>query len=228
VRGIAASAFAIAAIIAAAPAPAQVKDWTNTVALSADDGFTVGNPDAPVKLVEYASLTCPHCARFSKDASKPLMAYVRQGKVSYEFRNYVLNGVDLAATLLAHCAGPKRFFPFVERLYATQPTWVSKISNLSGTEKEKLAAVPEAERLGAVARAGGLLQAASVFGVTQAKAKQCLADPALMARLDSLRDKGSAAGVQGTPTFYLNGRRLPVNNWPGVEEAIRRAIGERG
>jgi protein-disulfide isomerase len=224
----AASAFALAAIVASGPASAQQKDWTKTVALSAENGFVVGNPNAPVKLVEYASLTCPHCAHFSEEASVPLMSYVRQGKVRYEFRNFVLNGIDLTATMLAHCAGTSRFFPFVESLYSTQRTWVGQISGLPTADKDKLKNLPEGERMHALAKAGGLVQAAAVHGVPEAQAKRCLADSQLVERLTSLREAGSAAGVQGTPTFFLNGEQLPVNAWPDVDSAIRRAMGERG
>ena len=68
----------------------------------------MGNPDAPVKLVEYGSLTCPHCADFAAagDASRWSRNYVRSGRVSFEYRNFVLNGIDVAATLLARCAAP--------------------------------------------------------------------------------------------------------------------------
>jgi len=228
VRFAAASALALAVIAVPAPAATQAKDWTKTVALSPDDGFVVGNPAAPVKLVEYGSLTCPHCAHFSEESSAPLMTYVRSGKVAFEFRNYVLNGIDMAATRLAHCAGTKGFFPFVEKLYDSQPTWLAKIVGLPVAEQQRINGLGETGRLVALARAGDLLKAAAVHGVTAVKARQCLSDPKLGDRLTALHDAGSAAGVQGTPTFFLNGQQLPVNAWPDVDAAIRQAMGERG
>ena len=93
-----------------AAAPAAV-DWSKRVAATPEGGFVMGNPAAKVKVVEYGSLTCPHCAAFSNSAKAGLAARVRTGKVSFEFRNYVLNGIDVAATLVARCGGTARFFP---------------------------------------------------------------------------------------------------------------------
>ena len=92
----------------------------------------MGNPAAKVKLVEYGSLTCGHCATFAKAGMAPLVGtYVRSGKVSYEYRNFVLNGLDVAATLVARCGGPGRFFPVADTLYATQDQWMGRVSDLT-------------------------------------------------------------------------------------------------
>ena len=72
----------------------------------------MGNPNARVKLVEYGSLACPHCRHFEETGYKPLVqGYVRTGRVSYEFRSFLLNAPDISVSLLAHCAGPAKFFP---------------------------------------------------------------------------------------------------------------------
>ena len=74
-------------------------DWISTVVATPDGGFRMGNPNAPITLIEYGSLTCPHCAAFSKDGVETLKAkYVATGKVSYEFRSFLLHGQDLMAT----------------------------------------------------------------------------------------------------------------------------------
>ena len=105
-----------------APAPDAAnagKDWSETVVKTPEGGFRMGNPDAPTKLVEYASITCPHCRDFTKAGTGPLKEkYISNGKVSWEYRNSVLNPLDVAATLVARCQGPETFFPFVEQLYA--------------------------------------------------------------------------------------------------------------
>jgi protein-disulfide isomerase len=112
VRAGAATAIAGAVLASLAPAaattakPAPSRDWARTVASTPEGGFRMGNPNAKVKLVEYGSLACPHCRHFEQTGYKPLVQqYVRTGRVSYEFRNLLLNAPDIAVSLLAHCAG---------------------------------------------------------------------------------------------------------------------------
>ncbi|MBV8685461.1 MAG: DsbA family protein [Alphaproteobacteria bacterium] len=217
-----------AAPAAAAPArraaPPAAHDWSRTVAATPEGGFRMGNPAARVKLVEYGSLTCPHCAAFANNGSRQLVAgYVKTGKVSYEFRNMVLNGIDVTASLLARCAGPAGFFGMSETLYATQPQWVGRISGLSEAQKNQLKDLPEGQRLGRLADIGGLTQVAARYGVAPARGKQCLADPAGLDRLGKMYEAAQAMGVQGTPTFFVNGAVVDGITWAEVEPALRRA-----
>src|SRR5207302_8643253 len=121
-----AAAAALCLVPAAAPAKQAAKaDWLHTYAVTPESGFRLGNPKAKLAIVEYGSLTCPHCRHFAETAMKPLLnQYVRAGKVSYEFRSFILNVIDIAATLVARCNGPAHFFPMAEGLYATHPQWV--------------------------------------------------------------------------------------------------------
>ena len=208
-----------------ASAPAA-RDWSRTVVATPEGGFRMGNPAARVKLVEYGSLTCPHCAAFSRTGTAPLVAgYVRTGKVSYEFRNYVLNGIDVTASLLARCAGPAGFFAMAESLYATQPQWVGKIAGLSEAQKDQLKSLSEGQRLGRLADIGGLTQVAARHGVAPGRGKQCLADPAGLDRLGKMYEAAQARGVAGTPTFFVNDVRVDGVGWAEVEPALRRAGG---
>jgi len=209
----------------AAPARVAGQDWTRTVAVTPEGGYRMGNPAAPVKLVEYGSLTCSHCADFAAQAGEPLRAKVRTGKVSYEFRNYVLNGIDVTASLLARCAAPAQFFPLTDRLFAAQAQWIGRISGLSQAEKDKLKAMPESQRLGRIADLGGLTQMAAGAGVTPARGKACLADRAGLDRLESMAEAASALGVTGTPTFFLNGANIGTHDWASLEPVIRQAGG---
>jgi protein-disulfide isomerase len=224
----AAAAAALLAPLSAAPAQkgaAAPQDWTRTVAMTPEGGFRMGNPNAKVKLVEYGSMTCPHCAEFSQGAKGPIASHVRSGRVSFEFRNFVLNGVDVTATLLARCAGPANFFPLTESLFATQGQWVGKISGLSEAEKDKLKSLGSGERLGRLADIGGLTQLAAQAGVAPARAKQCLADEAGLTRLGQMAEAATALGVQGTPTFFVNGTMVHAHSWAELEPAIRNAGG---
>jgi protein-disulfide isomerase len=224
------SAFALGtgALAIAIPVQAQApaaKDWSTAVVLTPEGGFRMGNPDAKVKLVEYGSLTCPHCADFAAASREPLARLVRAGKVSFEFRNYVLNGIDATATLLARCAVPGRFFPLVDRLYETQPEWVGKIRGLPDAEKEKLKLLSDGERLARLADIGGLTTMAGAAGIEAARGKQCLADPAGLERIGQIGEAAAAMGVEGTPTFFINGVMVPVSTWEELEPLIRQAGG---
>lgn len=223
------AAFALALPAVAAPvhraAPAA-HDWARTVVATPEGGFRMGNPAAAVKLVEYGSLTCPHCRAFAQEGTPKLIAgYVRTGKVSYEYRNYILNGIDVTASLLARCSGPGGFFPMAETLYATQPQWIDRIVKMPQAQKDALKALPEGQRLVRLGEIGGLLQVAARFGVAPARGRQCLASPAGFERLGKMTEAANALGVTGTPTFFLNGNMLDVNEWAAVEPLIRQAVG---
>lgn len=201
-------------------------DWSKVVAATPEGGFRIGNPAAKVKLVEYASLTCPHCRNFAQTAVTPLLAnYVRPGKVSYEFRNFVLNGVDASVSLVARCGGARSFFPIIEDLYAAQPTWVARVTGLSDAQKQEMTALSDSQRLARMAEVTGVLTVAARHGVGSAAAKRCLADPAGLTRLAKMAEAANALGVRGTPTFFINGEAHRLDDWVTLEPLLRKAGG---
>jgi protein-disulfide isomerase len=236
---LAAAAFAFPAVAAPVhhrPAPAHaahpaarppvLRDWTRIVVATPEGGFRMGNPSARVKLVEYGSLTCPHCAAFAREGETALVQnYVKAGRVSYEYRNYVLNGIDVVASLLARCSGPSGFFPMAQTLYATQQEWIGRISGLPQAQKDQLKAMPEAQRLVRLGELGGLTQVAARYGVAPARARQCLADKAGLDRLGKMVEAAGAMGVDSTPTFFINGVNANANTWSAIEPLIRNAGG---
>ena len=212
-------AFAIAA---PAAAPAR-QDWAQVVTATPAGGFRLGNPAAPMKLVEYGSMTCPHCAAFAEQGYPKLLAGpIRSGRLSYEFRNLVLNPFDMAAALLARCAGPSKFFPLTDQLYRTQAQWTARFTAMSAADYEALNALPEQQRLQRIAEVGGLAGTAARYGVTPRQAAACLADPAGTRRLVELRRLGLEVDkVPGTPGFLLNGRLLSgVGDWASLEPRL--------
>lgn len=96
-----------AAPIAAVAAPAGTS-WSETVAETPEGNFVMGNPAAKLKLVEYGSFTCSHCRDFAHESSEELKAMVDSGKISYEFRVYVRDPIDITTALLARCGGKDR------------------------------------------------------------------------------------------------------------------------
>jgi len=201
-------------------------DWTTTVS-ETERGFLMGNPSAPVKLVEYASITCPHCKDFTKAGSEPLKAgYVKTGKVSWEYRNFVLNPLDVAATLVARCQGPDTFFPFVEQLYATQADWVGKFNSIDEKKLQSLGALPQQEQFTQLVQLSGLEDFFKAHGVPADRVQACLADQGALAELLKIRDRGANEDkVDGTPNFFLNGERQEgVYDWPGLEAKLREHL----
>ena len=224
------AALAAGAMVASAPAaPAKkavARDWTRMVAATPEGGFRMGNPNAKVKLIEYGSLTCPHCRHVAETGVKPLLGtYVKTGKVSYEFRNMVLNGIDVAATLVARCGGAPKFFPIADNLYASQAVWIGKIAAVSAADKEALEKLTDGARLARLAEIGGLTTIVQRHGITPTRAKACAADPAGFARLVKMYEAAIARGVTGTPTFFINGAKVDGIEWSDLEPQLRKAGG---
>ena len=203
------------------PAPAQ-RDWTRSVATTPEGGFRMGNPAAPVKLVEYFSLTCPHCADFSREGTPQLIRdYVRGGRVSLEYRNFVLNGLDLAAALISRCATPQNYFPLNHAILASQQQWMNRFAAASDEERQALQGLALPQQMQRVAALSGLDGLAARHGVTADQARACLSDQAGIDRLLAMQDAGSRAGVNGTPSFAINGRIVQTNVWAGIEPLLR-------
>jgi protein-disulfide isomerase len=206
---------------------APTGDWTQTVVKTPEGGYRMGNPDAPVKLVEYGSLGCPHCAEFEEQAGPALRdTYVKSGQVSWEFRTYLLFPTDPGVSILLNCQSESAFFPLVEQLYKEQSSWMSKIQALPQEQLQALGTMPPREAAQAVVRAGGLDEFFRQRGIPAAQIQSCLADPAGLENVARIKRQGDEAGVNGTPTFFINGELYQGSaNWAGLEPALRAAIG---
>jgi protein-disulfide isomerase len=225
-------AIAAAALTPAGAAPRPAVDWARTVALQPSGGFRMGNPRAKVRLVEYGSLTCPHCQHFDADGVGPLIAkYVRSGKVSYEYRNYVRDAYDLGASLIARCNGAKSFFPLTRALFKDQEKWTATARSAPQERKDALKDLPENRLFLEAAKVAGLQQWAAAHGVPVARSTQCLSDTK---QIDGLVAMTGAANdtypdFQGTPSFLVNGKLLgDTATWADLEPKLRSALGERG
>ena len=207
------------------PAPNN-GDWTQVVNTTPEGGFVMGNPNAPVKLIEFASMTCPHCKAFADAGSARLRdVYVRSGQVSFEFRNYVLNPLDAAASLVARCQGPSAFFRLTEQLFAEQENWTR---NASEEEQQQVAQLPEAQQVGAWTRAAELDTFFRQRGVPEARINQCLSNTQELQRLATMRSQAMEQfpSIPGTPAFAINGRLVPdATTWEQLEPALRERIG---
>ena len=229
---IAAAVPALTALALSGVAPAAMRkaatpaDWARTVVATPEGGFRMGNPQAKVKLVEYGSLACPHCRHFEETGYKPLVRqYVRTGRVSYEFRNLLLNAPDVSVSLLAHCAGPAKFFPMSEVVYATQPQWFEKVNAISDAQKAEMERMTNAQRIVRIGEIAGFPQIAARFGVTPARARQCLTDASGLERLLNATKAAEDAGINHTPTFLINGKVTDAASWDELEPQLKKAAG---
>ena len=149
--------------------------------------MTLGAADAPVTIIEYASMSCPHCAAFHTDIFPELKSkYVDTGKVRFVFREFPLNAAAFQASVLARCGGPSRFFGFIDILFDELPTWAAGPDPLS--------------ELAQIGRLGG---------VSNDKFQQCLQDKRITDGILKNRLTGEQVHkVSSTPSFVVNGQMV--------------------
>ena len=149
--------------------------------------IVMGKEDAPYTIVEYSSMTCPHCANFHADVLPELKKkYIDTGIAKYILREYPFDNVAAAAFMLARCVDKSKYFDFVDLLYANQEDWAFGGDPLPALQKFSKQA-----------------------GFTEARFNECLRDEKLLKHVEWVRDRGhSEFGVRATPTFFINGKRL--------------------
>ena len=209
------------------PAPNN-GDWTQVVSETPQGGYRMGNPDAPVKLIEFASITCPHCAEFAETGAAPLEnTYVRSGQVSWEYRPFMIFPTDPGIFALLRCQGATPFFRLVDQLYATQRDWAGRLQSLPPEQLQQTESMTPSARAGLLVRASGLDQFFRQRGMPEGRINSCLADNAGFERLADITSRASSEeGVAGTPTFAINGEIAQgVDTWPELEQRLRSAIG---
>jgi protein-disulfide isomerase len=210
----------------AVPAP-KSGDWSTVVTKTPEGGFVMGNPNAKVKLVEFGSLTCGHCAEFEHEGGKALVDdYVKKGLVSWEFRNFVKDPFDMTAALLARCGGEAGFFGLTRNLFADQKDWIAKIQAADPAQMQALQTMTATQQFSTIADLAGLKTFAAQRGVPRAKAEQCLANEAEVNQLVQMNsDAISTYSVQGTPNFLINGATPAFGaSWETLEPKIKEAL----
>ena len=164
--------------------------------------ITLGAPDAKVTVVEYASMTCSHCAHFTVDVWPEFKKkYIDSGKVHYVFREFPLDNLAAAAAMLARCTGGDKTLPLIEVLFEHQKDWAFGEGN----------PVPK------------LFEFAKQAGFTQESFVKCLTDQKLLDNIMSgLTRAAEVFGVDATPSFFINGKKL--DGAPTIE-AFDKMIG---
>lgn len=209
--------------IAAIDAP-EGTSWTETVTISEEGGYILGNPDAPLKLVEYASHTCGACAQFSATAKPSLKAdYVATGVVSFEQRNLVRDPIDLAIATLVRCGTKENMQPLSDQAWGSLDGIFQNVQQ-NAQAYEASGNLPVEQRFIAIGEAAGLIDFFSARGLSADQARTCLADAeAIEAIANNSSAQAEELGVQATPTFFLNGRVLEERSWAQLEPILQRA-----
>ena len=186
-----ASALAFAAALSAgglllpgSPAAAQSVAMADLLVAPSLGDMSLGKADAPVTIVEYASMTCPHCAHFHETTYPELKKrYIDTGKVRFIFREFPLDPLAAGASMLARCAGKDKYFALIETLFQQQRQWA--------VDKP----IPP------------LMAIAKQAGFTEQSFNTCLADQKMLDALNTERSRAADKfGVNSTPTLFINGK----------------------
>jgi protein-disulfide isomerase len=215
-----------AAPVKAVAAPAGTS-WAEQVVETPEGGIRMGNPNAPIKLIEYGSYTCSHCRDFSADSHEAIERdYVNTGKVSFEYRHMIRDQLDMAVVMVARCSGPETFFAFSAQAFAGQTDMFNKIQAAGPAANEAIAAAPPAQRLAKLAEFAGMVEFAKQRGVPEEKLKACLTDQKLAARLAKASSDviTKYPDFPGTPSFLLNGVLLDKTaSWDTLAPKLKNA-----
>lgn len=212
----------------ARPAAAAHGAWLQTIVATPEGGVRIGNPAAKVKLIEFGSRTCPHCAHFAAEGVPALKAgYIATGQVSYEFRDFPVHGaLDLGPILLGRCVPTRAFFPVLDAMMANQQSLVGRSEQVPEAKGKELQASAPNVVAAYLAKFYGYTDLVVKQGLPLAKANACLADrkslDALVARTDAAN---KAYAIASTPTFVVNGvAQANVFDWAALEPVLRAAV----
>jgi len=183
------------------PALAQSYDPAEFHAAPGIGEKALGPEDAKVTIVEYASATCPHCARFHSTVYPELKKeFIDTGKIRFIAREFPLDDLALAAFMVARCVPDDKYFDMLSLLYEQQKTWASQNAR------------------------DELLKMAKLAGLSEAQFDECLKNEELAKGILEIRKNGAEKyGVDSTPTFYINGKKMEGER---DIEGFRKAIGE--
>lgn len=196
----AADATAAADTTAAEPQPGPAPELL--------DDIVLGQPDAPLTVIEYASFTCPHCATFAKDTFPTLKSeYIDTGKVKFIQRAVYFDAVGLWSGILANC-DPAKYYPVSEMLLTTTDKWLAPAK--SGDEV-----------------AANLRKVGLSAGMTEAQMDACWNDKPMIERLvATYQTNATKDGLEGTPTFIIGGEKVPNQAWKDLKVKIDQKLAE--
>ena len=217
--------LAVAALLLTGTARKSV-GWNTTVALTVEGGHLIGNPAAPVKLVEYVSYTCPQCTTFMIQSAGALqIGYISSGKVSLELRHLVQGPVDLAAAMLANCGPTTKFELNHAALMRSQASWRATFLQAGAAEKQRWVTGALITRNRAIAGDLHWFEIMEARGFDRIASEKCLADQAVAIRIGDQSKAGYASGITRAPGFTINGTLLEsVHTWSELRPQIDASL----
>ena len=213
---------------AARPRPATParSNWVATIMRTPEGGVRMGNPNAAIKLIEYGSRTCPHCALFDAQGVPVIKSrYIATGQLSYEFRDFPVHGVlDMGPILLGQCVTTAQFFPMLNQMMAAQAQLMKK-ADIPAADQEKLRTMKPAPLITWLANYYGYTNFATRHGLAPARAQACLGDTKAIEGIAKNADAANARyAIPGTPTFIVNGQIAKnVFDWKALEPILTAA-----
>lgn len=196
--------------------------WHATVTES-DRAQTIGNPEAELRLTEFVSYTCPHCATFTMQGEPPLqLAYIGSGKLKMEVRSVIRNDIDLVATMLAQCGDSDKFIRNHTMFMLTQRSWLPVAQRANQGQIARWTGPDKYAARRSIASDLGYYALMESRGYTRTDTDRCLADQAVADRLRANTDADfEEFGVQSTPSFAIDGQLLEgVHEWRTLESEL--------
>lgn len=203
------------ALLSVGASKGRAPNWNAIVTVTPEGGYLVGNPRAAKKLVEFVSYTCPHCAHFESEAGAPLrQSFIASGKVAVEYRPFMRNRIDIAASLIATC-GPAAKFPGNHALLlGSQGQWFQGPTRGDHIQDFKAA-------MQAIAADYKLYALMAPRGYTKAQLDVCLGNRAAMDKLAAQTQHAvDQVKIEGTPSFLINGQLQDVNDWNSLRSRL--------
>lgn len=205
----------------------EVAQESSDMSAPADSGFlnydmVMGDPNAPVEIIEYASITCNHCATFHNNVLPRIKEkYIDTGQVKVVTRSFLLNGIDLQGTAISRCVAPNRYFRFMDVVFERQTQWydINEYNRLNSLHDQQTAGQMFVEHT-----VNELSKIARQAGVNQARIDECIASEEIGEYVISIYNEGRTVHkVTATPTILVNGNKTN-NDYGSIERAIEAAL----
>src|SRR5258706_14701230 len=221
------AALAAAALLSIAAARPLPGNWNATVSVTPSGSHLLGNPRAALKLTEYISYTCPHCAHFDREASDPIrIFYVAPGKLSVEVRHLVRDPIDMTVAMLTNCGPPAKFFRNHTAFLRSQDNWIAAANNAGESQKARWTSGDQRSRLRAIAGDFGFYAIMETRGYDRLSVDRCLADAAMAQKLAQQTAEAARIRVDATPSFLLDGALLTgTHDWQALKAQLTARVG---
>lgn len=203
--------------------PVAHSNWVATAAVTAEGYHVLGNQAAPLRLVEYVSYTCPHCANFEVQSEAQLkIGLVARGKGAIEVRNFVRDPIDMTVALLTNCVSPSQFFRLHTAFMRNQAKWIVPATNSTEAQRQRWTTGPLANRTRAIARDFKFYEFMEARGVNRIATERCLGNEALASKLAAhTQEAVEKYNVNGTPSFMVDGVLLAgTHDWVSLKPQL--------